>query len=473
MNLPRTLRPAFPRPFSYGRGFAPAPAILAALLLTGCASFDAVKARQEQTDAFSGRLEDLAAEHLAKPLSLDDCIRIAMTNNYAVRAADLDRQLGRIARDLSFSAFLPKVSTTVGYTWHAKEPMMQEKDAGAGALSVGAPVFMPSSWFLYSLARHGQASADTAAAYVRQGIVLQTTADYFAVKIQEDTIAALAAQVEAARAYAARVEGLAEEGFCTGWERDQARFLAEARKFELDHARRQLDVDRGNLLVGLGLSPFAPVTLSGDVGAATRPEGDVTNLVMTALGIHPELSIADRSVVMAEDQVRAAFCNFLPTLSFASSLNWTTDDLAKHSANWMSGFSGAWSVFSGFANVARHRQAKVERTRSELERETTFLSIMVRVIAASAAVDDAAENTRLLQRAYDVAKAKFEDRDAQAGEGLLPLSDALDARSEMEAAQVALVRSALAERLAIAQLELAMGITRASGDQTRPLRGRD
>ena len=445
---------------SFSSGIVCAALAFAVALLSGCASFDAAEARRDHVATFSGTLQELADAHLAKPLSLDDCIRVAMTNNYDVRSAELDRQLGKLARDLSFTAFLPQVSATAGYTWHAKEPMMQEKRAASGTLDAGLPVFMPSSWFLYSLAKHGQASADTAAAYVRQSIVLQTTADYFDVLVQQETVSALAAQAAAAREYAARVEGLASEGFFTGWERDQAVYLAEAREAELNRARRQLDVVRGNLLVGLGLSPMAPVALSGDIGTATRPAGDVTNLVMTALSVHPELAIADRAVVMGEDRVRLAFCNFLPTVSFASSLNWTTDDLAKHTSNWMNGLSGAWTLFSGFANMARYREAKVERSRTELERETAFLSVMIRVVSAAAAVDDAVDGTRLLQRAYDVAKAKFEAYDAKAREGLLPLSDALDARSEMEVAQVALLRATYAERMAIANLELAMGITK-------------
>ena len=145
--------------------------------------------------------------------------------------------------------FLPQVSATAGYTWHAKEPMMQEKRAASGTLDAGLPVFMPSSWFLYSLAKHGQASADTAAAYVRQSIVLQTTADYFDVLVQQETVSALAAQAAAAREYAARVEGLAAEGFYQDWERDQAVYLAEARESELNRAHRHLDIVRGNLVI--------------------------------------------------------------------------------------------------------------------------------------------------------------------------------------------------------------------------------
>ena len=78
---------------------------------------------------------------------------------------------------------------------------------------------------------------------------------------------------------------------------------------------------------------------------------------------------------------------------------------------------------------------------------------------AEAAVRDTAKSARGRQRAYDVAAAKWADYDAQAREGLLPLSDALDARGAMDLAQVALVQSRYQEKIAVANLELAMGLT--------------
>jgi len=84
---------------------------------------------------------------------------------------------------------------------------------------------------------------------------------------------------------------------------------------------------------------------------------------------------------------------------------------------------------------------------------------MAQVIAAEAAVRDATAAAHLRQRAYEVAKAKYEDYAARAEEGLLPLSDALDARGAMDLLQVAAVRSRYQERIAVANLELAMGLT--------------
>ncbi|HOO20841.1 MAG TPA: TolC family protein [Kiritimatiellia bacterium] len=438
-----------------------APALLAALLLAaGCTRFDPARARRDHTAAFTSNLAARVEAELTRPLSLDDCLRIALSNNYAVRKADLDRELYRIGKNVAFTAFLPNVAVSAGYNVYEKEmPQQHERRFGTADLTAGMPVFMPSTWFLYAAARHGYAAAGVAARYVRQTIVLQTSVRYYNVLVQLDTITALETQLEAARQTADRVGGLADEGLAARWEGDQARMAADLRESELNQARRQLAVLRGELLHDLGLPPDAPLELSGDTGEPRLPQGDLEDLVLQALEVHPELALADRQVVIQDHQVRQAFCDFLPTISLFSTGTWTGNDLAAHAENWVSGFHGAWTLFDGLANVARYRAAKVERQQTRLERENTFLSVMVGVVAADAAVRDAAETARIRRRAYDVAAAKWADYDAKAREGLLPLSDALDARAAMDLAQVAMVRSRYQERIAIANLELAMGLT--------------
>ena len=449
--------------------------LLAALLAgAGCATFDAGRVRQDQSRAFRETLDRQARELLARPLSLDDCIRIAMTNNYAARQADLDTALQRIAKNVAFTAFLPNVSLSAGYNAHHKSPnAMSEKRYGQASLDAGVPIFMPSAWFLYAATRHGYRAAELAANHVRQGIALETSQAYYQVLVLQETVAALETQLGAAMENAGRIEGLAREGFFTAWERDQARLQAEVRQAELDTARRRLDVARGDLLATLGLSPLLAVEtnhalrLSGEIGEPRRPAGTTTDLVLAALETHPLLAIADRQVVMREHAVRRAFTAFLPVLNLSASSTWTGNELADHASNWMTAFGGVWQVFSGFANVARYKAAKVERRQSELERESSFLNIMAQVVAAEAAVRDAAESARIYQRAYEVAAARHADYDARSREGLLPLSEALDARAAMDLAQVALVKSRYQERIALATLELAMGVTIMPGNEAQ------
>ena len=235
-------------------GFALLFAAFLSAMLAGCVSFDAADARRVQTESYSNSLSQLEAALLSHPLTLDDCLVLAMTNNYAVRKAELDRQLGRFRRDMAFSAFLPQVSATATRVDYDKDPVLNSQRFTSGGVDVGLALVMPSTWFLYDEARHGRAAADLAAGYVRQGVTLQTTAAFYDVVVQERLVAARERQVAAAKETAERIAGLAREGYARPWESDQAKLLVESREAELGVARRALDVRRGDLLRALGLS---------------------------------------------------------------------------------------------------------------------------------------------------------------------------------------------------------------------------
>jgi len=441
------------------------------LLTVSCASIDPEKERKRQTDEYTAHLQKLENDLLSHPLTLDDCICIALTNSYSARKADLDVQLAKFNRTMAFSTFMPQVAVSMGHTRYNQDPIMSPKNFTVTSVQASMPVFAPSTWFLYAAAQQGYASSKIVADYTRQSIALQTSVKFYSLLVQQDSIKALESQRAAARELVNRMDGLASEGFLTAWERDQAKLLAESREMELNNARRQLGVLQGELLQTMGLSPFAHLELSressGDIPVAVGGKdatATLEDLVLRALEIHPELALADRMVVIRENQVRQAFAGFIPVVSVFAQRNWYSEPLTDMipgapTAETLFGFNAVWNVFTGFANISRYRASKVERTKSELERESTFLSVIVRVISAEAALQDANERKQVAQRAYDVAKGKSEDYEARFKEGLIPSSDALDARADMDAAQIQLVQSQYLERIAFASLELAMGIT--------------
>ena len=441
--------------------------VLSALIIVsicGCASFDADEARRTQTESFTNSMLRLETELLSKSVTLDDCIVIAMTNNYEVRFAELDRRLGKLAKSLSFSAFLPAVSASVDYISYENDPITTSRDYDYESVRAEMPVFMPSSWFLFAAAQHGKISADIAAAYVRQSIVLKVTGRFYAVAVQENLVEALSSQTKAADETAARVKAMASEGLALMWESDRAAYLASHRLAELEKARRDLNVMRGELCREIGISPASSGKIrldrSGFGDEVRIPVGTVDDMVLKALEVHPELSLADRAVVSGENEVRRAFCNFIPVVSVFTTASFTGNKVMNPpSDNIAMGFKGTWTLFNGFYNTSLYRQAKIEKQRSEFERENTFLSIITRVVSAEAALRDAQDEARLSEQARDVALAKWKDFDAKSKEGLVPLNDALDAKAELDTAEVGKIRNEFAVRLAAANLELAMGVT--------------
>ena len=432
--------------------------LAAALSACGCVSFDPAAARREQTEAFTNDLARLEAEWLAEPLSLERCVEIAMTNNYEVRKADLDAQLGRFSRDMAFSAFLPQVSASATRIDYDKDPVLNSQRFTSGGVDVGLALLMPSTWFLYDEARHGRAAADLAAGYVRQGVALQTTAAFYDVLVQEKLVAADERQLAAARETLERVEGLAQEGYARPWERDQARYLVEAREAALASARRALVVRRGDLLRAMGLSPLASLELAPPPDEALPPLEPLEALVLRALESNPQLPIVDRQVVMKENAVRRAFCDFLPNLSVFGQWTWTGNKVMNPpDRNFDWGFTGTWDLFTGFRSLAQYRAAKAEREQAELARESTFLSVMAGVVSARAAAEDAAAGAAVARRAWEVAAGKAEDLVARSKEGLETVADALDAEAARDLAETEMLRASFTERVARANLAFAVG----------------
>jgi outer membrane protein len=437
------------------------------LLFQGCATLDPVKERQEHTAAFSAQLHAEQARLLANPLTLEDCLRIALTNNYTIRLADLDTRLATFNKKIAFSAFLPQIASSYGYNTLDNIPSSKNMDLHMTVGTVSMPLFAPTTWFLYGAARDGYATAEIAANYTRQNIILQTTVQYYELRLQLDMIRALETQLVAAQALTNRIDGLAAEGFVTIWERDQARHLVESRVAGLSHARLQATLLRATLLQTLGLNPLATLQLAPQLPPLQQHDEPLEAMILTALQTHPELALADRQIVARENQVRQAFANFVPTLGAFAELRWVDlssftalmPELASSSSMWMAGFSAAWSVFNGFAHYNNLRIVKTERTKSQQEREATFLSVIVRVATAEGSLRDTVDQRRVAESAYQVARAKFEDYDARAKEGLLPQSEALDAQALRDVAQLHFVKTTYLERMALASLELAMGIT--------------
>ena len=117
-------------------------------------------------------------------------------------------------------------------------------------------------------------------------------------------------------------------------------------------ARRNLVTCKATLLQSMGLSPEMDITLDHSEVEIDVPECSLEELVLLALEKNPALSIQDHKIVMQENSVRTAICDFLPTLSAFVNFNFTSDSIAAFNKNIYGGFSAAWNLFKGFANMA-------------------------------------------------------------------------------------------------------------------------
>lgn len=455
--------------------------ILSIFAITSCASLDhPAEARQDHLDAMTQELQQKASANLTAPLSLTQCIRLAMASNYKLRLSSLRQRLSELDLDMAFSNFLPQVEVAASYVgWHGDASfslmnmnleVLDKPFRGASVTGV-VPIFMPATWLLYGNRKLGMEQSALMTHMARQSVQLQVTVLYYQCLICEDEIVTLKSQVSSTKSQYERVKSMLEESQVRDWECTQAETQYKAKEIQLSQAERQLTVTRGKLLVALGMSPEDSDKLQlkrDDEASAALPSKSTAELILSTLETHPELSIQDRSVVESENTVRLAITNFLPKLAgFATGL-WSPDTMADHATHALWGLSASMDVFKGFANVATYKEAKVARQAANLNRDEMFLTIMLEVTAAEAQLRDAWDAYQIAVLNHQAWAAKYKDYQSRYDEGLEPLYKLLDAHAQMDAAEELMVRVNYQRHIAQAQLAMAMGVLQPPEDVITP-----
>ncbi|MBN1361078.1 MAG: TolC family protein [Sedimentisphaerales bacterium] len=444
-------------------------AMMTAIALAGCQSFDGEKVRRQHAQDYPQALAEKTAETIPPEatLGLDDCIRLALQNNLSVRSAEIQARIATLDRKIAFANFLPRLD--LGYMHFEFDPAISIELADSDPMTIekvrsltwqaNLSIFNPATWFLYAMHKRGAEIADLVTDYTRQMTALQVTMAYFQCLSLAETERALASEVAAAVEMEEKMRDLAGEGLIPSWQADQANVRVQARQVERERTRRSLRQAKANLLALLGLSPLAEITLRAEA-PLEPPGGSLEDLVAEALLYHPELRIADRNVEIRKEQVKIALADFLPKLFGLLYRPEAIDEFGAGSIDWVYGLSGTMTIFNGFANINEYKAAKQRRVESFLQREQATLSVMLEVLRAYLTVTAAQEQVTLAQNAFEVATERFKEAEQQWREGLVGSSELLEVAAGRDRARAQAIGARFAYQVSTATLLNVMGKTR-------------
>ena len=445
-------------------------AVVALITLAGCSNFDGQKIRKEHAENYRHRLEERAEEALATetPLTLEDCLRIALKDNLDIRVAEVQQRVAELGRKVSFSRFLPRVNLNYNYTrWDpqpeiisggSSRPMHDERIREL-TWNIQMSVFNPSTWFMYAMHQRGEEIAELAADYTRQMIVLQVTIYYYYCLGLQEIEKVLDSRIRAAEKLTEQLQHYQTEGLVLAWQGDQARANLQAQRLQRQRARHLLEQTKGQLLTVMGLSPLYSLEL--DVtNPVTAPQGNLDDVITEALLNHPRLRIADREIAIEKEKVKIALSGFLPSLiGFADRVN-TTDAFQRYSSYWMMGLSGVLTVFNGFANIYEYDAAKENVKKAALEREQATLILMLEVFRAYQNLQLARDAVAVAEDNFNAARDHYEQVYLQWQEGLVNVSDLTSVLAGKDLAEMIRIHSQFQVQVAIATLVNAMGKTK-------------
>lgn len=412
-----------------------------------------------------------SAQH---PLTLEDCIRIALESSPVAAASDKGVLAAKEALGEARSPYYPEVVFQARYAYWQQRAFLP-----SGLSLPGRPTptligptddWMTGVRMRYTLFDGGERRAQYRAAVARAGL-----AEEEKIKIRQDLIlgvyqgfygvAAALETLKTAEKNLSRAEDhvrLAEERKAVGAvsRADVLRVQVEKANAELARIRAEnlVRLAKGNLNTIMGLPAERPLELVFEQEAAITPDWpDLSQALDQALRQRPEVRAAERRVQAGGEGVKAVKSAFGPKIRLEGSYGRRDTEVFLDEEEWLAGISFEWPLFTGFSRQHRLARARAELAREEAEAAQVCLKVRQEVWNAygrlqetyaalktsQIAAEQAEESLRLARERYEV--------------GAGTVAELLDAEAALVRAQAGQVEARWDYRTARAVFQRAVG----------------
>jgi outer membrane protein TolC len=417
-----------------------------------------------------------SAQQMAQPaaLTLEDCVSRALGESPVEASAEFSVQSATHAAGAAKAPYYPSLGfNLVGSRWQRRIflPASLSFPGQAPPTIVGPTddyaLSLNASYLLFdggerkaqlAMARARQRAAEADQGRVRQDLVLAVHQAYF-------SLAAALAQ----REVAGKDLGRAEDHLRIAKDRKEAGTvpLVDVTRAASGVAQARLSViradnearrSRGRLATAMGLGASASVDIAPSPEAPAPPnEAELASQEALALQARPALLAAAQTVEAAKQSVNKARGAFYPKLGAAAAYGHEDASWYPEDKTWYVGLSVSVPLFTGFSRTQDLAKARADLGKAEADARQAALVVREQVwdafsalrasfeaIAAAQALTDAArESQRLARERYAV--------------GAGPLSDLLDAETELAGAEAAQVSAEWQYRSARSQFRWSAG----------------
>ena len=448
--------------------------LLNALLVLGSLVFTAgcspKISRVDHAGSFPGQLDEKTARILPDaPIALSECIDIALANNLDLQALEIQKRLASLDRKVAFGNFLPNIGLRFSFS-ATDNPQLRQTASGPVQLSdqqlanvainLQQPIFLPQAWYLYDMRRKGEDISNLILQRTRQLIALQVTSLYFAGLTLKEAEDYLETATWSAEALLKETKAFEREGLVMPSQSREVETLLLESRITLKNIRRISTEYRANLLETMGLSPFGNIQLKREIPFSTAPQRDITEDVLEALINRLELHIDDRTLEIRKQEIRNAIAAFLPRIVGLGGFSSSSDSFLTYSNVWSYGVSATLSIFDGFQDLFGYRAAREREKEAFIEREQTCMMIMLEVLKARNRAEQAADQLQVATLSSETAEESFREAEAQWNEGLLQISEILEAVKNRDQARFIVTVAQYQQQVALATLDDVLGRTK-------------
>ena len=257
-------------------------------------------------------------------LTLDDALKIALSENPTIKVAEQQIEVKKISKDEAWQALLPSAdfSGTVQYTvlaavmkLNGMEFKMGQDNTSTwnGQIQVSLPLFAPTVYATMNLTKSDLDNAVEQSRSSRLDLVNQVTKAYYQVILAQDSYDVLCKSFEQAQKNFNVVNSLYELGGTSEYDKISAEVQLRSLNPTVIQARNAVTLAKLQLMILMGMDPETEIMVEGSL------EDYEDRLYSEAITLDNNTNMRQLKLneTMLNQTLRVQKMNFLPTLALA------------------------------------------------------------------------------------------------------------------------------------------------------------
>jgi outer membrane protein len=419
---------------------------------------------------------------LAHPLTLRECIEQALRKNEGMLTAQANFRSAKAGILGAWSAFLPHLSSSFGYTrsgWGPREELsfdpttlsvITQYESGATS-NYSMDLYLSQSIYNggYNLAnlkyqRANRRWYEEMLKFTKASLVWEVKQRYYdllkakrLLRVREDAVKRSEEQVK-------KAENLHRLGSVTISDVLKAKVQLGRDKLALIDTQNQLKQARSRLNQTLGLPLNSPLEAVDNLEEAGE-DVDYEEMTASALEDHPEIQMAKAGIDRAKGSLSMAKGGRLPKVSLSGGYSWQ-DEKASEVKN-VFDQDYTWNImgivtlplFDGLSTKANIREAQEGLISAQLNLRQTQRNVELDIQQALLDLAKARESLEVTKESLSAAGEDLRLAQEKYKLGSVTMLEVLDAQASYSSTQASWVEALSAYRLAQAEIERALGLS--------------
>ena len=447
-------------------------------MLAGCSNTKP-KEPEERVAALAGR-EYL--EKYGKTISLDEAVEIAKERNLDLKVKSLEREIASLDRKIAFGNFLPSINVMGGYTKlddnidlnvdtsslktgvpqidmvlpSSMNSRFVDKSFYTFGVSAQIPVFVPSTWYLYSARKKGEKISGLVEEFAEKMLELQVMGEYYYILALQSERAALENELKSARELENKVKISLKVEAVLPWEYEKAQAFVKMKEYALNENERDLKNAKMRFMRTLNLNPLEDIELEDEI---IFPEEIpvMEDCIYSAVSGNEILKIAETGKDVTNDMKKIAVTNFLPKIILGGGYINNSNEILSDPDFLYGNVTGVLSIFNGFKNVNEYKKAVRREKIGELKLEKEFMTVVVETAKAYRNLEKAREMQEIAELNFKGEKGHLHQKRAERKVDMIGDEEYFRAVSSYESAFAMKKKADFQYAMALGSLKIAMG----------------